>query len=155
VAAWTVPMREFAKKAGLSLDVVARKIMFDMFSNVIRLSPVDTGRFRANWNVGYGVIDDNTYTTTNVYRVDAQLRQLMAKDSVTRTVVYFTNSLPYALPLEYGMYPNPPKFGSKKKGEDGVAIHVTGGYSMQAPRGMVRITVAATAEYIRKAVAGT
>ena len=65
-------------------------------------------------------------------------------------IVYLTNSLPYAMVLEYGLYPDPPKFGSKKRGEDGVAVHVQGGYSMQAPNGMVRVTAREFSDAVRR-----
>jgi hypothetical protein len=57
--------------------------------------------------------------------------------------------------LEYGGFPNPPKFGSWKRGEAGPAAHVTGGFSMQAPQGMVRITAREFAAEVQRRVNDT
>ena len=72
--------------------------------------------------------------------------------SVVGSTVYLTNSLPYAAALEYGLFPDPPVRGSKKTGETEYTVHVAGGYSMQAPQGMVRITVAEFAAAVNKAI---
>jgi lysozyme family protein len=45
--------------------------------------------------------------------------------------MYLTNSLPYAMTIEYGGYPNPPKNPTGK---------TIGGFSTQAPAGVVRVT---------------
>jgi hypothetical protein len=45
--------------------------------------------------------------------------------------------------IEYGQYPNPPKGGAGK---------TSGGYSTQAPAGMVRVTVMEYEKYLREAV---
>ena len=53
--------------------------------------------------------------------------------------IYFTNNRPYAIIGEYGGYPNPPKVGTWT----GNAYQKlsAGGYSRQAPNGMVRISI--------------
>ena len=49
--------------------------------------------------------------------------------------IYISNNLPYIATLEYGGYPNPPKSGSGK---------TVNGFSKQAPKGMVGVTLANT-----------
>lgn len=39
-------------------ELVAKKTMIELFNRVIQKSPVDTGRFRANWNCS---IDRQTF----------------------------------------------------------------------------------------------
>jgi hypothetical protein len=46
--------------------------------------------------------------------------------------IHITNNAPYIGVLEFGEYPNPPKAGTGR---------TVGGYSTQAPRGMVRATI--------------
>jgi hypothetical protein len=141
VAQWSIPFDEIAKRQKRDIAEVVRASTLLMFSRVLQRSPVDTGRFRANWNVSYGSIDEKTTERTDPTGADSQAS---LKDAVLSMpvggVAYFVNSLPYAMVLEYGLYPDPPKFGSRKRGEAGMAIHVRGGYSLQAPAGMVRIT---------------
>ena len=57
--------------------------------------------------------------------------------------LFFTNPMPYANVVEYGGYPNPPKMGTNtsESGTPKFQKLSTGGYSRQAPSGMVRINV--------------
>lgn len=107
----------FARKTEAKIETAIRKIALDVFSEVILKSPVDTGRFRGNWQVAIGnvpagtlEVEDKTGTVT-IGKVQAEVLSLKAGDTI-----YLVNNLPYALPLEYG-------------------------HSGQAPEGMVRITV--------------
>lgn len=108
---------KFIAKAKGNLDVVVRKVSLDMFSRVVVKSPVDTGRFKGNWQVAIGsipagtlAIDDKSGTAT-LARVTAETLQMKAGDVIT-----LVNNLPYARRLEYG-------------------------HSKQAANGMVRTTV--------------
>lgn len=151
MATFSTPLAELAEKLKLDLDTLVRKSTAQVFGAVTLKSPVDTGRFRANWNVSYAAVDTTVTSSTNQARADEEV--LKAQTLPVGGVVYLANSLPYARTLEYGGYPNPPKKGSKKKGEDGYAIHVRGGYSFQAPQGMVRVTAVEFSDYVQKAIA--
>lgn len=120
----------FVEKAKAAPEQVVRKVGLDLASRVVLRSPVDTGRFRANWNVAFGRVDTLTTPSTDktggktIERVRVQLNGWTPGQDI-----YLTNSLPYAIPLEYGW--------SKK----------------QAPNGMVRITVAEFQTFVNAAVA--
>jgi hypothetical protein len=108
---------EFVAKAKGNADLVVRKIALDMFARVIMKSPVDTGRFKGNWQcaiasipAGTIEIDDKSGTAT-IGRVTAAALGVKAGD-----VIYLVNNLEYARALEYG-------------------------HSKQAPEGMVRLTI--------------
>lgn len=110
-------IQRFVDKAKGNIDLVIRKIALDMFKRVIMKSPVDTGRFRANFQVAIGSmpagtleIDDKTGAAT-ISKVTAATLGLSAGQTI-----YLVNNLAYARRLEYG-------------------------HSKQAPNGMVRITV--------------
>lgn len=109
---------KFVEKAKAAPEQVVRRVGLDLASRVVLRSPVDTGRFRANWNVAFGRVDTLITPSTDktggktLERVRVQLNGWQPGQDI-----YLTNSLPYAIPLEYGH--------SKK----------------QAPLGMVRITV--------------
>jgi hypothetical protein len=116
--------------------LIVRKVVIDMSVAITRMSPVDTGRFRANWMLGIGspntatieAVDKNdgfgAVGSVSVPRITAAVGDVQAGG-----VVYITNSLPYARRLEYG-------------------------WSKQAPSppGIVRLTVQRYEAYIAAAV---
>lgn len=124
-------IKKFAQKTGLSMDLVVRKVTLDLANSLIKLSPVDTGRFRGNWMIGVG--SPNTVTIEAVDRDGSTSMARIERVTDTRVkaggVVYITNSLPYARRLEYG-------------------------WSQQAPSppGIVRLTVQRYTEYLENAV---
>ena len=108
---------DWADKAEARMTLAVRKIAMSVFREVILMSPVDTGRFKGNWQVAINSIPQGTLeindTTgmVSISKADAAALQLQAGESI-----YLVNNLPYARALEYG-------------------------HSKQAPAGMVRITV--------------
>lgn len=150
---WSTSFEQLAEKQGKRIHTVVRQFALSLFSRVVKRSPVDTGRFRANWNVSYGAPDTSTMTrvdptggtTTNA------IKQAVLSLPVGATI-WLANSLPYARTLEYGEYPNPAKHGSKKRKETEMTIHTVGGFSMQAPHGMVRVSVAEYAAAMKEAI---
>ena len=114
MAGWSIPIGKLVKKAGGRIDLVARKATLDLFAAAVRRSPVDTGRFKANWNVNYGAPNVQTSTSTAGARSTAEVNKVLSLPVGGKG--YLTNSLPYAIRLEYGW--------SKR----------------QAPMGMVRVT---------------
>lgn len=107
----------FTRKTEAKIETAIRKIALDVFAEVIMMSPVDTGRFRGNWQVAIGTtpsgtleVDDKAGTAT---LAKAQAEALGLKAGQT---IFLVNNLPYAQALEYGS-------------------------SQQAPGGMIRLTV--------------
>lgn len=108
---------EWGKDTAKKFDTLVQQVAIEVFVKIILRSPVDTGRFRANWQVSIGdvpegtlLLEDKTGTAT-IARVHAEAMNLQAGDTIT-----LTNNLPYAGKLEEG-------------------------YSQQAPEGMVELTV--------------
>lgn len=103
---------EAARRAHREVTILALRL-------IVKKSPVDTGRFRGNWQtspdaslpgeVGPPYKD----ATALVSEADARLRRDLKPFGTT----YITNNLPYAEPLENG-------------------------HSKQAPEGMVAVTLA-------------
>lgn len=92
-----------------------------MGSSVIRMSPVDEGRFRGNWFTGIG-FDDESIDMNSISSTASTTRLLSGVSSLnTNEHFYFVNNLPYA-----------------KKLEDG---GVGGGGSEQAPNGMIKVVI--------------
>lgn len=140
---------DWAKKAKGAIDANVRAITISLFKGVILSTPVDTGRARGNWQTTVGAPASGT-----VERVDpsgaSAIGEVTANLGGGGKVTWLTNNLPYIQVLEYGQYPNPPKRGTRLKG-GGYEIRSIGGYSRQAPAGMVRISMARIGEIVRNA----
>lgn len=116
-------LRKFIEKAGINAEVVVRKIAFDLFSAIVKRTPVDTGRARASWQVGIDNADlsvaEERQRSANTASAEAlrNLRKLgefeLGKD------IYITNNLEYVIFLEAGS-------------------------SLQAPYGMVAVSISET-----------
>lgn len=124
-ARWSQDLQELANRTGLRMDTVIRKATFDLFRSVALKSPVDTGRFRANWNVTYGAPDLTTTESNNQARAVQQAQRALTLP--VGGVVTMSNGLPYARRLEYG-------------------------YSRQAPYGMVRYSVLEYRRFLLRAI---
>ncbi|MBA9063895.1 hypothetical protein GGQ91_003296 [Methylobacterium fujisawaense] len=122
IAAW-------CEKSADRADLVLRKVALDIGARVVLRSPVDTGRFRANWQ--YGVGRPNTATLVAADKSgQSSIARIAAGVATARLgdVIYISNALPYALRLETG-------------------------WSKQAPAGMVGLTVTEFQSAIDRAVA--
>jgi hypothetical protein len=125
MAAWSQDIVTLAKRANLSIDTAIRKATFDLFRSVILKSPVDTGRFRANWNFAVGSAD---YAVTESTTQSRGLQEAAkALETPSGGVVTLANGLPYARRLEHG-------------------------YSRQAPVGMVRLSVLEYRKFLLRAL---
>lgn len=111
-------LRAFAERAKLSMDRLNRTAVMLAAQGMVLRSPVDTGRFRANWQFGYGSVNTTTTTSVDTSGGAALGAIKSAVDAVEAGgICYVTNSLPYAQRLENG-------------------------WSKQAPSGMVKVTFA-------------
>lgn len=157
MAEWSIPLETICAKHKAQLADAVRALTLYAFGQVILRSPADTGRFRNNWNVSYGKIEttitDSVDASPGGGATHARVRSAVLSSPVGG-IVYMTNSLPYARVIEFGEYPNPPKFGSKKRGEKVARIHVVNGFSEQAPRGVVRVSAQETIHNADRIVRG-
>lgn len=114
---FTLDIQAFVAKAKKNPETVMRSVSLKLFSAIIKASPVDTGRFRGNWQTT-GV----TPATGLIAGVDPTGNKAVnsAATFITNAPGWdtftLTNNLPYAERLEYG-------------------------WSKQAPTGIVRINV--------------
>ena len=123
----------YAKKAKSNAETVVRQTSFKLFSTIILESPVgeiDGGRFRYNWQAAGASPETGTLEgrdkqgNATVERMKGVIFGLKDWSEFT-----LANNLPYANVIEYGGYP-------------GDGPNTTGGYSKQAPQGVVRVNVA-------------
>ena len=99
-------LRQYADQAKADWDEVFRKVVIEIGSSVIRLSPVDTGRFRGNWQL---TIDaPATASLDNYDKEGHETVATLVADAQSLTfgqTAYIVNNLIYAIPLEYGHSP--------------------------------------------------
>lgn len=126
---FTLDVKAFCEKAKKNPETVMRSVSLKLFSAIIKASPVDTGRFRGNWQTT-GV----TPATGLIAGVDPTGNKAVnsAATFITNAPGWdtftLTNNLPYAERLEYG-------------------------WSKQAPVGMVRVNIARFQQLINEEAA--
>jgi hypothetical protein len=124
-----VQCEEFAKKLDINIATVVRRAAAQLYSDIVKRWPVDTGYSRRNWQVS---VDPPPSDVIGVYPKKVKGRapsvggplydpqgpdtQLPITDK-TATLIWIVNNVEYAEPLEYG-------------------------WSKQAPNGAVRIAIA-------------
>lgn len=125
-------LRRFQMKADRESDRQIRQKIIAVVGGIIERTPVDSGRARGNWQATIGAPaagpierKDKTGTVTKRAAQPA-IRQ------ATGNVFYLTNNLPYIAHLEFGLYTQGP-YATERTTRDG--------YSVQAPYGMVRLTI--------------
>jgi len=104
----------YAKRTGLSIDNAVVAICTQASVNIIKRSPVKTGRFRGAWFAS--INDISTQTSETRTENEAISDAILKAQKASGAIFMLTNNLPYGKNLEYGS-------------------------SKQAPAGMVRITV--------------
>lgn len=118
----------FAEQAKEAIDDVFREVVIEIGSSVIRLSPVDTGRFKGNWQFSVGSPSNhsiNTFDKAGHETITALVAEVSNLEA--GQVAYIVNNLVYGIPLEYG-------------------------HSDQAPAGMVQITLARFQQIVEEAI---
>lgn len=114
---FSLQLSQFAEKAAANADKMVRGVALDIWGELIQRSPVDTGRFRQNWQLSItnppaGVI---SVAGTSEAPASAPSAPEIAPGVLGKTL-FIGNNLPYAVRLEYG-------------------------HSNQAPQGMVGLTL--------------
>ena len=148
---FNLSMENFAERTLGKLEVGFKKVAFGLSEDIIMATPVDSGRARGNW-----FPEINSFSSQEDLTADDK-RGLKARASVRSKVralelghtFTLTNNLPYIEKLEYGLYPLNPKYGTRYEIRDsdkfvtetGFVILSQGGFSKQAPQGMVRINL--------------
>lgn len=123
---------------------------FHRVSGVVLLTPVDTGRARSSWNVAVGT-PDTTVPAEGSYPGEPRIDTSSLSSLGAYQTVWITSSLPYIEVLEFGGYPDPVQLGTWDRKLKRFVIRSSGGYSKQAPLGMVRITFDQVRQALRAA----
>lgn len=110
-----------------------RGVFLSGLQNIISETPADTGRTRNNWFGSVGVSSGKSTTLTSGNTIAKLPKWVLGKK------LFYTNNMPNILTLEYGGFPDPVKNGSWIDGSYQKLSQ--GGFSKQAPNGMVRVNL--------------
>lgn len=143
MSAFSLNISRIVRSSKVSLEQTVARFVFGMFARIIMRSPVDTGRFRANWVLSFDDAsevtverEDKGVVTTNGSgnsTVKSEIEGiLIGSTSWIGKKAYLVNNLPYGKYLEYG-------------------TPLGGPISQQAPQGMVRLTVNEYADVLDQA----
>ena len=91
--------RKFANKINKNASVLVRKVALDGMRKLVRQSPVDTGRFKANWSTSVDKMHDRTTEEKSV-NFNKQSKEI--RDYDLGQIMFLHNNLEYALALEFG-----------------------------------------------------
>jgi hypothetical protein len=133
-------LEKWAKKLNRRLDQVITSAVFDISEKIIMRTPVDTGRLRGNWQPTIG--SPASRPINNRQAPIQAVRQV--SHEAPGNIYWLVNNLPYAPVAEYGLWGTGPGATDKTTRD---------GFSIQAPYGMVRITVSEFSTALRKALA--
>src|SRR5215207_2676113 len=128
MSSFSLQINRFVKTVKAREDVVVRKLGLDALSSIVGMAPVDTGRFRGNFQVGLNAPVRATLETEDKSGTQTIARgnQILG-GAQAGGVIYISNNLPYSWKLEMG-------------------------HSKQAPNGFLRITVARLQGMLDRAV---
>lgn len=143
VTKFTQELKDFTNLTLKRIALGAHKeLIMEALRRIIRRTPVDDGPVKSfataknNWRVTLvhaGTAQLNS--TSPITDALASIRRLKPFQTA-----YIVNNVPYINVLEYGSFrPQSPGPASNRWGHKG-EIRVSGGFSTQAPNGMVRIT---------------
>lgn len=124
---------------------VLQEAGYNMFGSVIEETPVgvgpDKGVLKGGWRVsshkrGYASLRRQPNRTR--VSITSQIR---TKVNLLKRPVYLVNAVPYVNVVEYGGYTKNPRLGTWNPDTRRYEIRSRGGFSKQAPKGMVRRNV--------------
>ena len=98
--------KKLASTVNSNASKFVRKVVLDGMRQLIRQSPVDTGRFKANWGTSVGTMDTGTTDKTSA-NFEEQTRGI--SNYKLGQTAFLHNNLQYAIPLEYGSSKQAPK----------------------------------------------
>ena len=120
-------MQAFAEKTNQRIDDVIIGFTFQLSESIILMTPVDKGRARGNWNPSIGTPDGTVGVAIDKTGSSVLSKTKSVAEKAPGNIFYFVNNLPYIRRLEYG-------------------------WSVQAPQGMVRVTILNFRRALKKAI---
>jgi len=142
-------LEKFRIKSENSINDARKMMAYELFSRVIDRTPVyfshepNAGNTKFNWKCTINNLPGSVLKGTDKKGNATKNRMLAALSRVQGDdTIYFSNSVPWIFMLEDGLYPKQVKYGSWNKKTGKYEVRSSGGYSKQAPKGMVKVTLA-------------
>lgn len=157
-----IDLEKFGVETVDTAVLLIKKIALTIYSKVLLNTPVDNGMLRGAWtialdqpsdsNIGKKVLAGKKLHAEELQHINGTLASFTSQKLVT---IWLSNAMPYVGVVEFGGYPNPPKKGTfvkARKGKTGRRIPNTGkwviksqgGFSKQAPQGMLTLALQET-----------
>ena len=100
---FALDMSHFINHAGTNINTITKKVVLDVMRSVIRKSPVDTGRFKGNWQYG---VNEMPTGVTDIHDESGQgtIAHITGQipPQAAGKLHYIVNNLPYSIALENG-----------------------------------------------------
>lgn len=129
MTSFTLDIQKFVTGAKQRANDAVGRIVVGVSAEIDMRSPVDTGRFRGNWQLGVNSVPSGTLANLDKTGNATQARiAASVPDEAAGHVFWIVNNLPYATRLEHG-------------------------YSRQAPQGMVGLTLTRFQSIVNEAAA--
>lgn len=146
---FNLDIEKFSVKTNSTVNDARKFIAFELFKRVIDRTPVwftfekHTGTTKYNWQCTINTVSTRILTGRDINGDNTKNRMRKVLDRVSGDdTIYFANSVPWIFQLEDGLYPKNPSVGSWNSQKKEYEIRSVGGFSKQAPKGMVKITLA-------------
>lgn len=128
----------FSEKAAGNMDEVVVKSVLELRSRIVVRTPVDTGRLRANWQMGLDALPTGTLAIMDKTGAAGLSQAATAFPAEPGGRIYYlANNLPYARRIEHGF----------------VGADSLGRVYNQGGRAMVGVTILEWPEIVAKAAA--
>ncbi len=128
---FSADITRFIQRANGNIDRATREATVLLAQTVVTRSPVDTGRFRNNWQFSAAGIDRTISPGVDPQGQMTIKRLVLAiRKTGSGGITYLSNSLPYAVRLENG-------------------------WSDQAPHGMVKLAAQEFQQHVSQAAKGS
>ena len=152
-------IERFRNKTDKTINDTRKRLAYDLFSRVVDRTPVyfayekTSGNTKHNWRCSIGSISTGVLVGTDQKGETTKARMLNVLQRVKGDEsIFFANSVPWIFHLEDGLYPKNPTFGSYNRQAKEYEIRSVGGFSKQAPKGMVKLTLAEYPHIYRQAL---
>jgi hypothetical protein len=156
---FVIDLERFAKKAESTVLDVRKNLAYELFKRIVNRTPVyfehesHSGTTRNNWKLTIGTLNTSIASGTdkkgNITKARASkiLKKLQGDETI-----YISNSVPWIFHLEDGLYSKNPSVGSYNTQTKQYEVRTINGFSTQAPRGMVKVTLAEYPDIYRRAI---
>lgn len=149
MADFAAQIRAFNAKTLRNIDGVVQESTVNITAALVENTPVDTTALRANWRFAVGeassetdyLAEDHSPNGSDTVRVLAEEIRSVPAGGITRV----SNALNYMGLIEFGLY-------TSSSGGKRTSYRTVGGFSTQAPAGVIGVTAIGWQSFVNAAV---